>query len=169
LTNDSGFSTFSGDYNDLSNTPEFALVATTGNYGDLEDKPEIPSVGDATITVNVNNTRQASFTTNQRINGSIDLTIPTKTSDLTNDSGFTTFSGRYDDLTNKPTIPTVNDGSLTIQKNGTTLATFTANDDSNKTVNITVPTSETDLGLTTETWTFTLSDNTTVTKTVVIK
>lgn len=32
-------------------------------------------------------------------------TIPTKTSDLTNDSGFTTFSGDYDDLTNKPTIP----------------------------------------------------------------
>lgn len=41
-------------------------------------------------------------------------TIPTKTSDLTNDSNFVTsselnqvaFSGDYDDLTNKPTIPT---------------------------------------------------------------
>ena len=34
-------------------------------------------------------------------------TIPTKTSQLTNDSGYTTFSGNYNDLTNKPTIPTV--------------------------------------------------------------
>ena len=34
-------------------------------------------------------------------------TIPTKTSQLQNDSGFTTFSGDYTDLTNKPTIPVV--------------------------------------------------------------
>lgn len=34
-------------------------------------------------------------------------TIPTKLSQLTNDVGYTTFSGDYDDLTNKPTIPTV--------------------------------------------------------------
>lgn len=33
--------------------------------------------------------------------------IPTKTSDITNDSGFTTFSGSYNDLTNKPTIPSI--------------------------------------------------------------
>ena len=32
--------------------------------------------------------------------------IPTKTSQLQNDSGFTTFSGNYNDLSNKPTIPT---------------------------------------------------------------
>lgn len=33
--------------------------------------------------------------------------LPTKVSDLTNDVGFTTFDGDYDSLTNKPTIPTV--------------------------------------------------------------
>ena len=32
--------------------------------------------------------------------------IPTKVSDLTNDVGYSTFSGSYNDLTNKPTIPT---------------------------------------------------------------
>ncbi len=32
-------------------------------------------------------------------------TIPTKTSELTNDSNFSTFSGDYSDLTNKPSIP----------------------------------------------------------------
>lgn len=31
--------------------------------------------------------------------------VPTKVSQLTNDSGYTTFSGSYNDLTNKPTIP----------------------------------------------------------------
>lgn len=37
--------------------------------------------------------------------GKIKAKIPTKTSQLTNDSGFSTFSGSYNDLTNKPTIP----------------------------------------------------------------
>lgn len=39
----------------------------------------------------------------------------------------------------------INDATLTIQKNGTTVDTFTANASSNKTVNITVPTSFSDL------------------------
>ena len=38
-----------------------------------------------------------------------------------------------------PTIPTVNNATLTIQKNGTSVGTFTANASTNKTVNITVP------------------------------
>ena len=54
-------------------------------------------------------------------------------------------SGSYDDLSNKPTIPTVNNATLTIQKNGTTVDTFTANASSNVTANITVPTDTSDL------------------------
>lgn len=42
-------------------------------------------------------------------------------------------------IKNKPTIPTVNNGTLTIQKNGTTVQTFTANQSGNATANITVP------------------------------
>ena len=42
-----------------------------------------------------------------------------------------------DFIKNKPTIPTVNNGTLTIQQNGTTLDTFTANQSGNTTVNIT--------------------------------
>lgn len=45
-------------------------------------------------------------------------------------------SGSYNDLIDKPTIPTVNDGTLTIQHNGTTKGTFTANQSSASTVNI---------------------------------
>lgn len=48
-------------------------------------------------------------------------------------------------IQNKPTIPTVNDGTLTVQKNGTTIDTFTANQSGNTTVDITVPTATSDL------------------------
>lgn len=54
-------------------------------------------------------------------------------------------SGSYTDLANKPTIPTVNNGQLTIQKNGSTVATFTANQSGNATANISVPTKLSDL------------------------
>lgn len=50
------------------------------------------------------------------------------------------FTGSYTDLSNQPTIPTVNNGTLTIQKNGTNVQTFTANQSTNATANITVPT-----------------------------
>lgn len=44
------------------------------------------------------------------------------------------------------TIPTVNNATLTIQKNGTTVNTFSANASSNVTANITVPTQASDIG-----------------------
>ena len=52
-------------------------------------------------------------------------------------------SGDYNDLDNLPTLPTVNNGALTIQQNGTTLDTFTANSSDNKTINIQTITAET--------------------------
>lgn len=54
-------------------------------------------------------------------------------------------SGSYNDLSNKPTIPTVNNATLTIQKNGSNVATFTANASSNVTANISVPTNTNEL------------------------
>lgn len=54
-------------------------------------------------------------------------------------------SGSYNDLSNTPTIPTVNNGTLTIQKNGTNVQTFTANQSSSVTANITVPTKASDV------------------------
>ena len=54
-------------------------------------------------------------------------------------------TGSYNDLLNKPTIPTVNNATLTIQKNGTTVNTFTANASTNVTANITVPTKTSDI------------------------
>ena len=46
-------------------------------------------------------------------------------------------SGLYSDLTGAPTIPTVYNGTLTIQQNGTTLGTFSANQSTNETIEIT--------------------------------
>ena len=55
-------------------------------------------------------------------------------------------SGSYNDLSNKPTIPAAaNNGTLTIQKNGTNVAIFGANQSTNTTANITVPTKASDI------------------------
>lgn len=162
LTNDSGFITNSA-LTPYALSADLATVATSGSYNDLSNKPTIP-------------------------------TVPTNVSAFTNDAGYITSSalspyalssslstvatsGSYDDLSDKPTIPsavtestvsgwgftkntgtvtsvnnvspvngnvtlsipTVNNATLTIQKNGSNVATFTANASSNVTANISVP------------------------------
>jgi hypothetical protein len=56
---------------------------------------------------------------------------------LVNDLSTVATSGSYNDLSNKPTIPTVNDGTLTIKVNDTTAGIFTANQATNEEINIT--------------------------------
>ena len=148
----------SGLYSDLTGTPSLATVATSGSYNDLSDKPTIPTVNNATLTIQKNGTTVKTFTANASSNVTANITVPTKTSDLTNDGADNTStyveadelatvatSGSYADLSNKPTIPTVNNATLTIQKNSTTVATFTANASSAVTADISVPTSTSDL------------------------
>ena len=95
----------------------------------------LPTVNDATLTITKNSTSVGTFTANASSNVTVDITVPTNTSDLTNDSGFITASD----------LPTVNNATLTIQKNGTNVQTFTANASSDVTANITVPTAVSDL------------------------
>lgn len=45
-------------------------------------------------------------------------------------------SGSYNDLSNKPTIPTVNDGTITINQGGTQKGTFTLNQSGNTTIDL---------------------------------
>lgn len=61
--------------------------------------------------------------------------IPSKTSELDNDSGFITVSE----------VPSPNDGTLTIQRNSVTAGTFTANQSGDSTVDIDVPVNTSDL------------------------
>lgn len=131
----------------IKNKPSLATVATSGSYNDLTNKPTIPTVNNATLTIQKNGTNVQTFTANQSTNATANIAVPTKTSDLNNDSNFVqssslatvATSGSYNDLTNKPTIPTVNNATLTIQRNGSNLQTFTANSSTNKTADIQAP------------------------------
>ena len=114
----------SGAYSDLSGTPSLATVATSGSYNDLSSKPTIPAA-------QVNSDWDAASGVAQILNKPSLAAVAT--------------SGSYTDLVDQPTIPTVNNATLTIQKNGTTVQTFTANASSNKTANITVPTTVAEL------------------------
>lgn len=82
----------SGLYSDLTGTPSLATVATSGSYTDLTDTPTIPTVNNATLTIQKNSTNVATFTANASSNVTADISVPTKTSELTNDSGYLTAS-----------------------------------------------------------------------------
>lgn len=130
---------------------------------------ELPTVNDATLTIQKNGTTVNTFTANASSNVTANITVPTDTSDLTNGAGYITSSalptktsdlqndgedgtstyveaddlatvatsGAYNDLSGKPTIPTVNDATLTITQNGVTAGTFSANASSASTVALT--------------------------------
>ena len=90
-------------------------------------------IGRDYLTISVNGDRVA------KVDNNIDLLIPTKTSDLVNNSGF---------ITSKANVASADKagktvGTLTVQKNGSTVGTF--NGESNITANIIVPTKSTDL------------------------
>ena len=149
------------------------------DYNDLQNKPDLSvySLKADTYTKN-----EIDATTSQ-INGQIDAhtgngTIHVTAADKTNWNGKTTMAdveakgyavaadlatvastGSYNDLSDKPTIPAA-------QVNSDWNAASGKAQILNKP---TIPQDETDLGLTTEQWVFTMADNTTVTKTVVLK
>ena len=56
-------------------------------------------IGNATITISKNNTTVDSFTTNASSNKTINIAVPTKVSELTNDSGYTTNVGTITGVT----------------------------------------------------------------------
>lgn len=75
---------------DKADSADLATVATTGDYGDLLNAPAIPTVNNATLTIQKNGTDVATFTANASSNVTANLAIPTKTSELDNDAGFLT-------------------------------------------------------------------------------
>lgn len=109
-------------WGNVFNKPTFATVATSGSYNDLSDKPTIPTVDYPVTDVQVDGVSVVSNNV-----ASITMpTVPTKTSDLQNDSGFITVSAlngyatetwvgqqgfltnvTWDIITGKPTFATV--------------------------------------------------------------
>lgn len=108
----------------------------TNDSGFISTLPYIPAAAnDGVLTIKKNGSPVQTFSANQANSVEADITVPTKISELTNDEGFITSAS----------LPTVNNATLTIQKNGSNVATFTANSASNATANITVPTKTSDL------------------------
>ena len=94
----------SGDY--ATNTYVNTELAKKQNVGDYALKSEIPTVGNATITIQKNGTSVGNFTTNATANKSINITVPTAVSNLS-DADFYLRKGE--------SIPTANstlDGSI---------------------------------------------------------
>lgn len=101
------------DWSKVQNKPNFANVATSGNYNDLSNKPTIPSVKGLASETYVN----------EKVAAIVIPEVPTKVSELENDKGYLTEhqslegyaktadlaqvakTGSYNDLADKPTIP----------------------------------------------------------------
>lgn len=150
FTNDAGYIT-------LSQVPAQVNAdwnATSG-AAKILNKPTIPTVPTNVSAFN----NDAGYVTNSVMNVTLSnyatsVSIPTNVSAFTNDAGYITAaqapaqvnadwnaaSGAAQIL-NKPVIPAAaNNGLLTIQKNGSTVGTFSANAATNATINIDVPT-----------------------------
>lgn len=109
-------------------TNSLASVATSGNYNDLNNKPTIPTISDNYNASSSNGMSGKAVAS--AISGKVDAT---SLADVA-------ISGSYNDLADKPTIPTVNNATLTIKRNNVVVDTFTANASANKEINIAVPT-----------------------------
>ena len=105
----------------ILNKPTLATVATSGDYDDLTNKPTIPdpqvqadwTESDSTKASYIKNkpslpSAQIQSDWNQTNSSEVDYikNKPTNVSAFNNDAGYSTFSGSYNDLTDKPSIPT---------------------------------------------------------------
>lgn len=149
--------------NAKANTADLAAVATSGSYNDLTNKPTVPEIKKrtgATTTTNITPlyvagngttaTPMALKTHGDAHTGSfayVNINEPTSGISEAYIGGYVW--DEYEEWWRKMSekklalysdIPTVNNATLTIQKNGSTVKTFTANASSNVTANITVPT-----------------------------
>lgn len=133
-----------------ANVPTFTQVQADWNQNDntavdfIKNKPTIPTVNNSTITVTQGGVNKGSFTLNQGSDYTLALDAGATTidwSDITGKPSFATVatSGSYEDLLNKPTIPTVNNATLTITQGGVSKGTFTANSSSDTTIDLDAP------------------------------
>ena len=114
---------------------QFELIGSTAiDLSDYITNEDLSTALSDYVTNNDLATALASYVTNSDLNTTLADYTPTT------DLATVATTGDYDDLTNKPTIPTVNNGTLTISRNHLPVGTFTANSSVNQTINISVPT-----------------------------
>ena len=127
-------------------------VATAGGIPDY-----VEANGGKIDTIKVNGTAQVIS------DKTVNITVPTKTSDITNDSGYLTSvpvtsvnsktgavvltANDVGALPADTVIPTVNDATLTIRRNSIDIGSFTANSANDVNIDINVPTDKSDIGL----------------------
>ena len=122
----------------------------------IKHKPTIPTVNDGTLSIQVGSAQAQTFTANQSGNTSVTIPMATQQDDgmmsstdktkLDNieadaeknvQANWTEEDSSADSyIQNKPTIPTVNDGTLSIQVGTSAAQTFTANQAANTSVTI---------------------------------
>ena len=127
-------------------------VATAGGIPDY-----VEANGGKIDTIKVNGTAQVISAK------TVNITVPTKTSEITNDSGYLTSvpvtsvnsktgavvltANDVGALPADTVIPTVNNATLTIRRNSVDIGSFTANSANDVNIDIKVPTDKSDIGL----------------------
>lgn len=123
------------------------ISLSASDVGALPDSTVIPTVNNATLTIQKNGTKVKTFTANASKNVTANITVPTKVSDLTNDSGFISGITSSDVTTALGYTPYNSTNPSGYQANviETVKVNNTALTPSSKAVNITVPTKVSDL------------------------
>lgn len=162
-----GTSSFSGSYNDLTNKPTIptnnnqltngaGYITSSGTAKTISDTLPISKGGTGqTTAVNAANTLINSLSTGESTPTDADYYISqyvgggTKTTTyhrrpmsalwnyIKSKLATVATSGSYNDLKNKPTIPSVGNGTVTIKQAGTSKGTFTMNQSGNTTIELT--------------------------------
>ena len=99
---------------DASGNVITTTYATKTELNAKADADDIPTVNNATLTIQKNGATVDTFTANASANKTINITVPTTTSGLTNDSGFIT----ADDLPEDYTLPAATATALGGVKSG---------------------------------------------------
>ena len=157
-----GNSNFDGNYNSLSNRPTLGTAAakdipTSGNASTTQvvmgndsrltnSRPAsdvsawAKAASKPTYTAsevglgNVGNFKAVSTVASQ---GLSDTEKANARANIGAGTGNSNFSGSYNDLSNKPTIPSVGNGTITVKQAGKQIATFTVNQSGNTTIELT--------------------------------
>lgn len=154
------------NYNELENQPSINGVTLQGNktlselgiqpegdYAEVESPeftgtPKAPTPADSDNSTRIATTAYVKTLISNLINGAPEtLDTLKEIADALgeNDDAVQALNAAIANKANKSEIPTVNNGILTIQKNGANVQTFSANQSENVTANITVPTKTSEL------------------------